>query len=141
MSHFVSAFCLIHSNPQHPSIPVYTSLSPHSNLIQPFPHFVLPPLYSLQKVTSGTNVGKMCFLSKSAGEGSYLGGFKAWIKTNPTTARQFTLVYDGEGDPTGIVEALGLQNDNVEIYDLSGRKLSSYKNGINIVNGKKVMVQ
>ncbi len=97
--------------------------------------------YSLQKVISGTNVGKMCFLSKSAGEGSYLGGFKAWIKTNPTTARQFTLVYDGEGDPTGIVEALGLQNDNVEIYDLSGRKLSSYKNGINIVNGKKVMIQ
>ena len=97
--------------------------------------------YSLQKVTSGTNVGKMCFLSKSAGEGSYLGGFKAWIKTNPTTARQFTLVYDGEGDPTGIVEALGLENDNVDIYDLSGRKLSSYKKGINIVNGKKVMVQ
>lgn len=97
--------------------------------------------YSLQKVASGTNVGKMCFLSKSAGEGSYLGGFKAWIKTNPTTARQFTLVYDGEDDPTGIVEALGLENDNVEIYDMSGRKLSSYKKGINIVNGKKVMVQ
>ena len=38
----------------------------------------------------------------------------------------------------GIVEALGLENDNVEIYDLNGRKLSSYQNGINIVNGKKV---
>ena len=95
--------------------------------------------YSLQKVTSGTNVGKMCFLSKASGN---LGGFKAWIRTeNTNSARQLTIVYDGEDDPTGIVEALGLEDDNVEIYDMSGRKLSSYKNGINIVNGKKIMVQ
>ena len=44
MSHFVSAFCLTLSDPQTLPTPLFTRLSPHSNLIQPFPHFVLPPL-------------------------------------------------------------------------------------------------
>ena len=44
MLHFVSAFCPAHIKPQHLSTPLFTRLSPHSNLIQPFPHFVLPPL-------------------------------------------------------------------------------------------------
>lgn len=71
---------------------------------------------------------------------STLYGFKGWIP-GASGARNFTIVFDGESDPTGIVEALGLEDENVEIYDLNGRKLSSYKKGINIVNGKKVMIQ
>lgn len=90
--------------------------------------------YSLRKRSDGKAMG---FYQRSS-TARVLAGFRAWIKVPEEEARDFTIVFDGDSDPTGIVEALGLQNDNVEIYDLSGRKLSSYKNGINIVNGKKV---
>lgn len=94
-------------------------------------------IYSLRVNSTQSKVG---FYKKTTG--TTLAGFKAWLKTQHTDdARNFVISFDGEGDPTGIVEALGLQNDNVEIYDLNGRKLSSYKKGINIVNGKKVMIQ
>lgn len=44
MLHFVSAFCPAHIKPQHLSTPLFTRLLALSHLIQPFPHFVLPPL-------------------------------------------------------------------------------------------------
>ena len=81
---------------------------------------------------------KVGFATKTSGS---LAGFKAWICEEGQSARNFTIVFDSDSDPTGIVEALGLEDANVEIYDLNGRKLSSYKRGINIVNGKKVMVK
>jgi len=95
--------------------------------------------YSLRVWKVDDQATKVGFAAKAAG--GTLAGFKGWIWQTGTTARNFTIVVDGESDPTGIVEALGLQEDNVDIYDLNGRKLSSYKKGINIVNGKKVMVQ
>ncbi|MBR1467666.1 MAG: alpha-amylase, partial [Bacteroidaceae bacterium] len=65
--------------------------------------------------------------------------FKAWLQTaHQDQARNFTIYFNGEDDATGIAEALGLDSDKVEIYDLSGRKLSGYQKGINIVNGKKI---
>ena len=95
--------------------------------------------YSLRVWKVDDQATKVGFAAKAAG--GTLAGFKGWIWQTGTTARNFTIVVDGESDPTGIIEALGLQEDNVDIYDLNGRKLSSYKKGINIVNGKKVMVQ
>lgn len=90
--------------------------------------------YALRKLKSGT----LGFYQR-ADQSAALTGFRAWIEVPKTQgARNFTIAFDGESDPTGIVEALGLEDANVEIYDLNGRKLSSYKNGINIVNGKKV---
>jgi hypothetical protein len=54
------------------------------------------------------------------------------------------LVYalDYDGVPTG-VEALDAKSEEapLSIYDLSGRKLNALKKGINIVNGKKVLVK
>lgn len=89
--------------------------------------------YALRKKS-----GSMGFYQRSD-QTAALTGFRAWIAVPKTSgARNFTIEFDGDSDPTGIVEALGLENDNVEIYDLNGRKLSSYQNGINIVNGKKV---
>ncbi len=95
--------------------------------------------YSLRAWTASgdTYPSKVGFYTKSGD----LAGFKAWIHDDSSSARNFTIVFDGDSDPTGIVEALGLENDNVDIFDLNGRKLSSYRKGINIVNGKKVMVQ
>ena len=45
MLHFVSAFCPAHIKPQPLSTPLFTRLLALSHLIQPFPHFVLPPLH------------------------------------------------------------------------------------------------
>ncbi len=90
--------------------------------------------YALRKLKSGT-VG----FYQRADQTAALTGFRAWIAVPKTSgARNFTIEFDGDSDPTGIVEALGLKDANVEIYDLNGRKLSEYRKGINIVNGKKV---
>ena len=93
-------------------------------------------VYSLQKHTDGTKVG---FYKKSAD--TTLGGFKAWVKIagEPTAeGRAFTIIFDGD-DATGLKEALGLENENVEIYDLSGRRLDKPTKGVNVVGGKLVI--
>jgi hypothetical protein len=52
------------------------------------------------------------------------------------------VVYSASEIPTG-VEALDAKSEEapLSIYDLSGRKLNALKKGINIVNGKKVLVK
>lgn len=98
--------------------------------------------YSLRawKADGADTPSKVGFTAKTSGE--TLAGFKGWIcHEEEESARNFTIVFGGDSNPTGIVEALGLEDANVEIYDLNGRKLSEYKKGINIVNGKKVMVK
>lgn len=97
-------------------------------------------IYSLRTKTKTDGSKVMGFYERTST--SNCAGFKAWLMTEKEAqARNFTIYFDGEEAPTGIIEALGLENDNVEIYDLNGRKLSTYKKGINIVNGKKVMVK
>ena len=91
--------------------------------------------YSLQKSNAEEKVG---FYSKTTGT---KGGFKAWLETDKAVgARVFTIIFDGE-DATGIKEALGLENENVEIYDLSGRRLDKPAKGVNIIGGKTVIVR
>lgn len=90
--------------------------------------------YSLQQGTKG----KVGFYAKSTGT---KGGFKAWIEmAKSSEARAFVIIFDGE-DATGIKEALGLENENVEIYDLSGRRLDKPAKGVNIIGGKTVIVR
>ena len=90
--------------------------------------------YSLQKGTQG----KVGFYAKSNGT---KGGFKAWIEmAKSSEARAFVIIFDGE-DATGIKEALGLENENVEIYDLSGRRLDKPAKGVNVIGGKTVIVR
>ena len=90
-------------------------------------------VYSLQKNSTSTMVG---FYQKSSE--TTLGGFKAWIKTATSNARAFTIIFDGD-DATGLKEALGLENENVEIYDLSGRRLDKPAKGVNVIGGKLVI--
>lgn len=93
--------------------------------------------YSLRawKADGEAEASKVGFFSKTTGA---LTGFKGWIKDNSTQARTFTIYFDGD-DATGIAEALGLDHQNVEIYDLSGRKLRNTRKGLNIINGHKVI--
>ena len=46
-----------------------------------------------------------------------------------------------EGDPTGINVVKNTKNNNTTIYDLNGVLLPELKKGINIVNGKKILVK
>ena len=92
-------------------------------------------IYSLRKSAGKNTVG---FYQKADGN---LGGFKAWIKIagDPAAqARTFTIIFDGD-DATGLKEALGIENENVEIYDLSGRRLDKPTKGVNVVGGKLVI--
>lgn len=90
-------------------------------------------IYSLRKSAGKNTVG---FYQKDSN--TTLGGFKAWIKTTTSNARAFTIIFDGD-DATGLKEALGLENENVEIYDLSGRRLDKPAKGVNVVGGKLVI--
>ncbi len=99
-------------------------------------------IYSLRTYLKEDQAVKVGFYKKTAG--TTCAGFKAWIKTDHPVndeVRNIIISFDGVDNPTGIVEALGLENANVEIYDLNGRKMATYKKGINIVNGKKVLVK
>ena len=98
--------------------------------------------YSLQKNASDDS--KVGFYRKAEGDDKVLGGFKAWIKieeaeeAEDSQARAFTIIFDGD-DATGLKEALGLENENVEIYDLSGRRLDKPAKGVNVIGGKLVI--
>lgn len=45
------------------------------------------------------------------------------------------------GEATAIEAVNGVLNGTSEIYDLSGRRLPALQKGVNIVNGKKVLVK
>lgn len=50
-------------------------------------------------------------------------------------------VHIEEGNPTGINDVENAQNSNTTIYDMNGVHLPETRKGINIVNGKKVIVK
>ena len=47
----------------------------------------------------------------------------------------------GRGEGTTSIEGVQLTNDNVVIYDLTGRRVEKMEKGIYIVNGKKVVIK
>ena len=53
--------------------------------------------------------------------------------------KDFTYIV--EGTPTGIKVIENTQKKNATVYDLNGVRLSEAKKGINILNGKKVIVK
>ena len=59
--------------------------------------------------------------------------------TSPTAAKE--LYFDNEGTTTGIEAIFGGENEEVVIYDLSGKRLNRLQKGVNIVNGHKVIVK
>lgn len=98
-------------------------------------------VYSLQKKqkVQETDPDMVGFYKKASD--TTLGGFKAWImitEEQGAQGRAFTIIFDGD-DATGLKEALGLENENVEIYDLSGRRLDKPAKGVNVIGGKLVI--
>ena len=65
-----------------------------------------------------------------------IGANKAWLEVANANARALTIVF---GDATGIKNVN--DNDNVNWYDLQGRRVQKPTKGVFIRNGKKVVVK
>lgn len=61
------------------------------------------------------------------------------VPSSATAAKE--LYFDNEGTTTGIEAIFGGENNEVVIYDLSGKRLNRLQKGVNIVNGHKVLVK
>lgn len=69
-----------------------------------------------------------------------LKGTRAYFKAKTDGARIVTLLFDNEGMTTAINENFKVKSEKpATIYDLQGRKLSTVKKGVYIVDGKKVV--
>ena len=97
--------------------------------------------YTLQQNVAGTAVG--LFPKTAAGS---IAGFKAYLPASnfpsQSSVKGFTFVFDN-GDETGIND---IQNGQVimngdVIYNVAGQRLNQLQRGVNIVNGKKVLVK
>ena len=69
-----------------------------------------------------------------------LGANKAYLETTTpiNSVKGFTFSFD---DANSIVSPLGETEEGASIYNLAGQRMSKPRKGINIVNGKKVIVQ
>lgn len=72
---------------------------------------------------------------------AYVPPFRGYIGTNKAVGAR-ELMIDFEDDVTGVkqIKTVGLDGTE-QYYDLSGRRLSQPKKGINIVNGRKVIIK
>lgn len=75
---------------------------------------------------------------KASGNGT-LDAHKAYLDVSGANAREF-LSFDFDGETTGISTMSSVQNDGI-IYNLQGIRQSQLQKGLNIVNGKKVLVK
>lgn len=91
--------------------------------------------YLLQK-----NNDVVGFYRCEAGKSYKLGANRAYLKYS-TQAGVKAFFFGEENQTTSITTLSELMNGKAEIYDLNGRKLRKLEKGINIVNGKKVIIK
>lgn len=91
--------------------------------------------YLLQK-----NSGVVGFYKCEDGKSYKLGANRAYLKYEaPAGVKAF--FFGDENNETAITALSDLMNGKAEIYDLNGRKLQKLEKGVNIVNGKKVIIK
>lgn len=92
--------------------------------------------YLLQK-----NNGLVGFYQCEEGVNYKLGANRAYLKYETPAAGVKAFFFGEENQTTAITTLSELMNGKAEIYDLNGRKLRKLEKGINIVNGKKVIIK
>ncbi|OYP60460.1 hypothetical protein CIL02_08475 [Prevotella sp. P3-122] len=93
--------------------------------------------YLLQK-----NKGVVGFYQCDPALSYKLGANRAYLKyDNEPSAGVKAFFFGEENQTTAITTLSELMNGKAEIYDLNGRKLWKLEKGINIVNGKKVIIK
>ena len=66
--------------------------------------------------------------------------FKCYL-TVPSGSATKAFYLDGNGETTGIESIFGGNDEETVIFDLAGRRLNKLQKGVNIVNGRKVLVK
>ncbi len=93
-------------------------------------------VYTLQNGSNG--VGLYLFKGQNAqGETTYINGFRAWVELDAETTVNALRIT--RGDETRIEQIIN--NENLVIYDLAGRRVEKMEKGIYIVNGRKVVIR
>lgn len=95
------------------------------------------------RIAAGNLAGKYVLTPaatiQKAGDGAWMNAFRAYFTIPSGNVK--ALVFDG-GTATGVRRFELTGNEDVrDIFDLAGRKLNETRKGINIVNGKKVLVK
>lgn len=85
--------------------------------------------------------GRMGFFQIGTGTIYDAAQYKCYLTVTAQEAAPKALYFDANGATTAISEIFGGQNGKVEIYDLAGHRLNSLQKGVNIVNGKKIIVR
>lgn len=68
--------------------------------------------------------------------------YKCYLTVTTGEAAPRAFFFPGEGEQTGIESVFGAdENGTVTIYNLAGQRLNKLEKGINIVNGRKVLVK
>lgn len=84
---------------------------------------------------------RMGFFQIGSGTTYNAAKYKCYLTVTAQAAAPKALYFDANGATTAISEIFGGQNGKVEIYDLAGHRLNSLQKGVNIVNGKKIIVR
>ena len=91
--------------------------------------------YVLQNHTSGEGVAFYLVGSTKP----QVGPFRAYIKPQDSNVKAISVMFDEDGIQT--MDNGQWTMDNAEIFNLSGQRLSKPQRGVNIINGKKVVVK
>ncbi len=106
------------------------------------------PTYLAQFVGDNTNFGLSANTLKKIKNGTTIAANKAYLPVpngivdtlSGSSVKSFTLVFEDE--TTGITETRKATREEVEaIFNLAGQRLNRTQKGINIVNGKKILVK
>lgn len=101
---------------------------------------LLTGVYNDQEITKGyvlQKQEKVGFYAVSVENPKTVPANHAYIWKDASEAK--ALFFDGEATAVEAVEAL--TSGKAQIYDMNGRKLNGLQKGMNIVNGKKIMVK
>lgn len=85
--------------------------------------------------------GRMGFFQIGTGTIYNAAKYKCYLTVTAQAAAPKALYFDANGATTAISEIFGGQNGKVEIYDIAGHRLNSLQKGVNIVNGKTIIVR
>lgn len=67
--------------------------------------------------------------------------FKCYLTVPGGESATKAFYFDGNGETTGIESIFGGNDEETVIFDLAGRRLNKLQKGVNIVNGRKVLVK
>lgn len=83
----------------------------------------------------------LCFYQVDAENTIKVSSFRAYLTADALGARALSIKYPDDETAINQVQASNFKVQNSEIYNLAGQRMSKLQNGVNLVNGKKIMVK